>query len=416
MTSRIGWIEISGAALGRLRRELAGESDGVVDEMGVGALHSGYADHFFPGTSVLQKRPRYLFFTCWNFLRLSEFDSAAPPLERKELAEAWVRDQLRKAKQKNIIGARVERPAQPVDFIYWTALKSWGFYRGVNRSTLVHQWDVIVPRRVDATRELNPEAITEEPAAAFFVKAPPRYWLRQRPGEDITFDLQRDEAEFLQKRLESLPPCVLSEAAVLARASGPNGESVWTDDVIREAARCRGETAMVERARRASSLALVVRATYAALVEQRRNETAASTQMAAVKDRDHYVKKLAEIAAGTHSERETVLGLNLDSLREDIPRPDGTLFRLFDHVRDRLTRVRKVSDVESVMLDAATMKAFCAAEVRRKGLRRARLTNSVNGLARRIGFTEKTLTVSGIDYRWATVRMLLRDLHAGLNR
>jgi hypothetical protein len=42
--------------------------------MGVGAIHVGYANHFFPGTSVLQRRPRYLFFTCWNYLCLDRLE------------------------------------------------------------------------------------------------------------------------------------------------------------------------------------------------------------------------------------------------------------------------------------------------------------------------------------------------------
>jgi hypothetical protein len=66
-----GWVEMSGSALQQLRRELEQKGQGVVDEMGVLAIHAGYADYFFPGTSVLQTRPRYLFFVCWNFLWLA---------------------------------------------------------------------------------------------------------------------------------------------------------------------------------------------------------------------------------------------------------------------------------------------------------------------------------------------------------
>ena len=47
-----GWVEISDLALQRLRRELEQKGQGVVDEMGVLAIHSGYANYFFPGTSV----------------------------------------------------------------------------------------------------------------------------------------------------------------------------------------------------------------------------------------------------------------------------------------------------------------------------------------------------------------------------
>src|ERR1700732_752484 len=91
-----GWVEISDAALQRLRSELEQKGQGVVDEMGVLAIHAGYADYFFPGTSVLQTRPRYLFFACWNFLWLARQRgvTAANFLKRKDETELWVTSQL----------------------------------------------------------------------------------------------------------------------------------------------------------------------------------------------------------------------------------------------------------------------------------------------------------------------------------
>ena len=72
MESTVGWIELSPAALRRMRGEPEDAEEGVVDEMGVLAIHSGYADRFFPGTSVPHTRHRYLFFTCRNYLKLAE--------------------------------------------------------------------------------------------------------------------------------------------------------------------------------------------------------------------------------------------------------------------------------------------------------------------------------------------------------
>src|SRR4029077_19939341 len=143
-----GWVEISDAALQRLRSELEQKGQGVGDEMGVLAIHAGYADYFFPGTSVLQTRPRYLFFACWNFLWLARQRgvTAANLLKRKDQADLWVTSQLVATRDRalrlndaapgmdGIIGVRVfletppRVPAQRVDFIYWTAMRRWGFY------------------------------------------------------------------------------------------------------------------------------------------------------------------------------------------------------------------------------------------------------------------------------------------------
>lgn len=149
VAAAFGWVEISDSALERLRRELEQKGQGVVDEMGVLAIHAGYADYFFPGTSVLQTRPRYLFFACWNFLWLARQRgvTAANLLKRKDEAELWVTRQLVATSRRpsafgiptpnmnGIIGVRVfvedppRVPAQRVDFIYWTAMDLWGFYR-----------------------------------------------------------------------------------------------------------------------------------------------------------------------------------------------------------------------------------------------------------------------------------------------
>src|SRR5262249_47328036 len=235
--------------------------------------------------------PRYLFFTCWNYLCLNRLDPSSAPADRKEAAEKWVKEQLLRAGQKNVIGARVERPAQPVDYIYWTALRMWGFYRGPDRSTLIHKWEAIRPRRVSMHIEEDPERVVEEAEAAFLVKEPPRYWLRPRPRDAVTFALEEDEARFLKARLESLSPCILSAAASKASSTRARADALWDDELIAEAARERREEPMIERARLASSMALVVRAIYAALVERRRNETSTRAQLQLVVMPDHYRTK-----------------------------------------------------------------------------------------------------------------------------
>jgi len=50
-----GWVEISDAALPRLRSELEQKGQGVVDEMDVLAIHAGYAD-----LEILISEIRYL--------------------------------------------------------------------------------------------------------------------------------------------------------------------------------------------------------------------------------------------------------------------------------------------------------------------------------------------------------------------
>ena len=71
MTSSFGWLDHSE----QQRRQMLEIVDlfrekGTLDELGVGQVRDAFADIFFPGTSTLQTRARYLLFVPWIFARL----------------------------------------------------------------------------------------------------------------------------------------------------------------------------------------------------------------------------------------------------------------------------------------------------------------------------------------------------------
>jgi len=422
--SAVGWIDLSPAALRRLRQELAQEEQGVVDEMGVQAIHAGYANRFFPGTSVLQKRPRYAFFSCWNYLCLDDLEGGGSAISRKEASEDWVRKHLLASGQKNVIGARVERPAQPPDFVYWTALRRWGLYRGPDRSMLLSNWKSFQIRRV-GERASIPEEDNLERIAWFKAPRPPSFWLGKRPRQELTFDLTRGEAEFLLERLETLPRCVLSLAAVGARKTRPRGVAIWTDPVVRAAASAVGDSEPLERARYASALSLFVRATYGALVERRRNETIAKWEREQLANPDHYRMTLTERLTGPDLDK--ALKADVDRILADlstVPESNGAsslpvgqnvkLRCLLENTHEALARNRRPADVVRHLLRDEMLTLYEDVERSRKG-NRARLPDTAKGQERRRTFDDRSVTVAGIDYRWGPVKMLLQDLHEGLN-
>jgi len=167
LKSTLGWIELSPAALRKMRSELEETEEGVRDEMGVLAIHRGYADRFFPGTSVLQTRPRYLFFTCWNYLVLTKQTGVGPhnAWEKKREAENWVTKRLNDNEDSDVIGGSIHprNPVQSPDFIYWTALKTYGFYKGPERRPLLSNWDgELVGRVNDRARNRNKERLFKQ--------------------------------------------------------------------------------------------------------------------------------------------------------------------------------------------------------------------------------------------------------------
>lgn len=441
-----GWVEVSDAALQRLRRELEQKEEGVVDEMGVLAIHSGYADYFFPGTSVLQTRPRYLLFVCWNFLWLAQRGvTAANLLKRKDEADLWVTSQLVTAIRRvpppgtsssspaldGVIGARVfgedppRLPVQRVDFIYWTALRRWGIYRSrAERTQLFRRWRASAVCRVgdEGASESDDYVIRKEPLAEFLVPPVPHGWQREESA-GLDFELSGPEARWLQERLLALAdvsegPCLLAKAAELCAESPPRMEPdenaplrPWNDPLALGAARAAGQVDRLERARQASQLGHYVRAIYGALVEWLVETT--SAPRGAPPSR-HYRDQLRDIA-GNQALRNSALSLSLPTLYADVPRIPQLLRRCLSHVQQGLLRAADGGDPEAIFVDDPTLRLFEAVERCRKGSR-ARLPRTEQGAARRVGFGPKTIRVHDIDYRWNRVRYLLWDLHRGLAR
>ena len=441
--SPFGWVEISDAALQRLRRELEQKGQGVVDEMGVLSIHSGYADYFFPGTSVLQTRPRYIFFTCWNLLWLAQQrgTTAANLLRRKDDAELWVTSRLIASdasisdpakKLDGIIGVRVygeqppRVPSQRVDFVYWTALRRWGFYRSQeaeDRGRLFRRWKgSSITRTAAAVDRSAADVVVDEPLALLNVPAIPKGW-QSDEIQELDFELTGAEARLLQERLMGLPSvsegaCLLAKAAELCSENRPlegtqddSRLRPWDDPLLQDAARLTRQMERLERARKASNLVHYVRAIYAALVEWVLEHSASPPHPKPLRA---YRTRLSELAV-----RRDVLtsatDLDLKELYLDVPRVPELLRRCLEHVRVGLLRVSAGDDVEQVFMNHDTHRVFEAVERRRKG-GRARLPFTEQGAGRRIGFSHDTIGVYDVDYRWSVIKTLLSDLHRGLVR
>jgi hypothetical protein len=414
--------------------------------MGVLAIHAGYADYFFPGTSVLQTRPRYLFFACWNLLWLARQRgvTATNVLKRKDEAELWVTGQLiaksRRAfapgkpapNMDGIIGVRVfseeppRAPAQRVDFIYWTAMRVWGFYRSrgaLERTRLFRRWRGSTIARVgEGVDESLDDVISDERLGEFLVPPVPEGW-QSEESRGLDFELSASEATWLQGRLLALDevaegPCLLAKAAALCAELPPRmapGEESplrpWDDPLAIQSAKAAGQLARLERASQASHLGHYVRAIYAALVEWILETTATRPRDPPLRHYRELLRKLAEDRAM----RDATLALSLPALYSDVPRISELLRHCLRHVQEGLRLVADGEDTERVFMDDTTHRLFEAVERRRKS-GRARLPRTEQGAARRTGFERGTVGVYDIDYRWNRIRYLLWDLHRGLAR
>jgi hypothetical protein len=410
-------MDISPAAVRKLRHALEDQAAGVVDELGLLALHTGYGERFFPGTSVLQKRARYLFFVPWMYLSLASSSAvtAANVGERKKKIDLRITELLkaRTPEPEGIIGKLTfpSPPAQPADFVYWTALRAYGFYEGIERSSLLSRWDRRrILRRADI--RVREEMPTEEPLGIFDVPDPPDGWLSSMDA--LSFSLTKKEAERLREGFRRCGANLLAAAAdALAPRSKPSLTSaVWDDRFLTAVAKSIGEHEPLIRAEQVAYLAQIARCTYAAHVEILCEADRKATGLPPLDDGEHYRDALRGLLEeGVAFERAAEL--NVHAMREDIRDPlSARLQGLVEHLQDAARRIRRPADIDARLLDPTSHDLFRTIETHRKGMR-ARL-HLINGRVRREGFGRYTVAVEPLHYRWPTARWFLLDIHEGL--
>ena len=108
-------------------RLASGEQD-TRDEIGFLLIHQGFADRFFPGTSVLHTRVRYALFVPWLFLHAKDHKPRGVSVDaaiRRELIQLAIR--LKKGERYGVIGGDKlgDLTSQPPDRVYWTSLRQW---------------------------------------------------------------------------------------------------------------------------------------------------------------------------------------------------------------------------------------------------------------------------------------------------
>ncbi|RLA40446.1 MAG: hypothetical protein DRR42_25870, partial [Gammaproteobacteria bacterium] len=275
MKPQLGWTLLSRDALKRAEAQLAQEVQGVRDEIGFLAIHQAYADRFFPGTSVLHTRLRYVMFIPWLYEKLEHRDDRQAIDRRLQREELLLTGRLKRSGENGVIGGRTyPKPSvQPPSMVYWTALGSWGILRPMPNAeypgrALIHR--LMAQRQFGARLHDDEHQLLEEGEHFFSaMPSPPKGW--SDPEIPLDFNLRKSEANFLRKSLLSVrrpgpvvAPSLLAQLVDHRTALSPS-LTLWSSRVVRAAD--GDDRAALGRARQAASLAAIGRAVYAALVE-----------------------------------------------------------------------------------------------------------------------------------------------------
>lgn len=384
-------------ALRRAEYHLSGEGEGVRDEIGFLIIHWRYADHFFPGTSVLHTRLRYALFVPWIYQSLHEDGRSSGPVDKRlERAETRLTGRLR-----HLPGAigrdnYPEPTAQPPSARYWSALGAWGILREAGgRAASRAQLHAVLQAGNRGTRDDDGHPLWGAELPFIALPRRPYDWDDAKPTD---FDLLPGEAGFLHRQLTQLSPRdAPAERSLLAKLSaGPRiaADACWEAAVGDVAG--KEEAARLRRARHAASLAAVGRAVYAALVETLKEEV--DGRSVSRKHRDNLPKVLD--AHGSTASRLDPGKLLQDAvtippvLREVV---EQTLAWLASGARDPM----------------ALLEAYEHAECFRKQ-QRARLSR-VFGESRRLEWdNDRHPLAEPLHYRWRQVSGLLNDLWAAV--
>jgi len=392
-----GWTYLSRDAVRKAEAQMASDTQGVRDEIGFLHIHQGYADRFFPGTSVLQLRLRYVLFVPWMYQGFLK----RPPRGDVRTAVRDAEQQLVKrlsAESLGVIGRDSPNniAVQPPSLVYWGALSAWGLLRTTDAGRYFTRAEVHAAVAAGKIiRDDDGTPLRDHVAPFNTLPAPPLDW--ESCGA-VCFALTPTEQVFLRGRWKKLScpndhlrPALLARLAEHVIPEVLKVPACWSDELVELADE---EAPVLRRAQAAASLAAVGRAVYAALVEEMR-ETKDSLPTPTV-HRDQLNKVIDEHA-------DLALTTDLDQVAADI---GGLPVKLRPVLESTLAWLNRSTDTPSTLLPI-----FRHAEWERKGLR-SRLSEQASSQKRREEWDSNNYQVAQpLHYRWYRVRQMLADLY-----
>lgn len=395
MKPTLGWTVLSRDEVRQVERALSNGEQDTRDEIGFLLIHQGLADRFFPGTSVLHTRIRYVLFIPWLYRRAAQARRRGRDLEmaiRDMLIELAIRLREHGDERTGVIGGEKlhQLTSQPPDRSYWSALRTWGILRPD-----VHS-------RSEALRRLRKQeqpglrdddgAPTETVLEVFSgLPNPPENW--DQPDGPLHFKLSSGERRFLRERLGRLvrtdgKKTLLAHLADISVAIDGTHDGLplelddYADADDREA---------LGIARDMAALAAIGRSAYGALVEER---IAAD---GGVDDRTFRTQLKSHFATfGERADR-----CDLSAAKRFLQMPPYLVEVLKQ--TQAFVRGEETGDLSRLLA------SYQHAEEQRKG-GRARLGSSERAVLRREGWLPERHNTTPLHYRWDVVSNMLADL------
>jgi len=210
LPSILAWVDHDPEAAERSQRiiSLFREKE-TLDEMGIGPIRDAFSDTFFPGSSTIHTRLRYVFIIPWIYQHLEAQGVTSRDFARR--AEEMERDLIPTLKrccppdEPGILGGSAGRSLKILpSSIYWNSLQIWGIrdYDG-SRHQYAQDIDNIYRRRELVRRASEEEIHGMGPAFTWHPKLPDP---PEGFPEEIDLSMTREESLFFQDCLKTRHP------------------------------------------------------------------------------------------------------------------------------------------------------------------------------------------------------------------
>ncbi len=405
MSSTIAWLDQSDEHQREMREAIGMFRDeGAVDELGMGRIRDAFSERLFPGTSVLWRRARYLFFVPWTYLLLEKGKGGRGSAE--EQARRLQRQLARSLRHSEgdgagVIGASGLDVKQPPDTILWAALGTWGVRQDPGSLRQVRAAAVAREARQGRLEEEVLDEISWHPRI-------PSLMPHGFPA-DVSFDLTQDEARLLADLLES-PDAVPGTpderradsllTALLRDGVGSDSEAPWAHETPSASPQLQEA---VLNAGCFSDTIQGARLLYAHLVAESQKDDEL---------REDALYELDEWAGSAEGER----GVELRAWAQDL---DG-FFALVRAINPRIGSeeeafVRQWSelalrDPSGLSEDDAARELLIHRERASKGLVKARLRADGS-----VGRDARAVLPGPLTFRWNQARSIVDDIALGLD-
>ncbi|MDH3348118.1 MAG: DUF6361 family protein [Desulfobulbaceae bacterium] len=405
MPSFLSWIDHDSKARERTLRILSlFQEKESRDELGLGSVRDSFADQLFPGTSTIQTRLRYMLFVPWIYdkfekeqLSVDSFAVQADKLERDLVQPLMDSDD-----QAGVFGKTAGKKLKRLpSSVYWAGLGVWGI-----RLTPFSQDEY--HRRIDETyRRRNALKVLEEDAKwrgddiDIEQRMATLSWHPRLPKpplnfpDTVDFALSREEAEFIRDRIQiACPNSLLSFLALHCEPAETNAPWEHPDyDSFSD-----NHKELLTHARLFSEVMHGAALSYnIQLAELRKHDELVEKHQTSF---NNWVANLPVEEVHNWSESR-LWELTVDHGHTITPQTRSFVQHWIDYTKE---------SPNSILSNTEALKLIKKREMKLKGTH-SRFINQ-RALEQWGGYSG----VGKLVYRWPNVKVLLNDLHQGINR